>query len=284
MTTSETFDDINRFTPPTAEQLHRQLASLRAWFSPRCYGLDELDLSRPALFVGNHTLFSLDAPLVLSAIYSRHGVLVRAIGDHFHFRIPGWGDMVRNSGVVDGTPANCAELMRQGQSILVFPGGAREVNRCKGEDYDLVWKQRTGFARMAIQHGYDIIPFASVGANEIFSILVDADEVMASRAWHWLDRHTGIAQRLRGGDLLSPLVRGMGPTLLPRPQRFYFGFGERITTAHLQSGQPDQDSLWSVRRQTEVAIGQLVARLKQERLADHASWGRLRRWLAPLQY
>lgn len=283
MTAPAPSDDINQFTPPTAEQFHRQLAPARAWFSPRFFGLEEMDLSRPALLVGNHTLFSMDAPLMLSAIYSRHGVLVRALGDHFHFRIPGWGELVRNMGGVEGTPENCSELMRQGQSILVFPGGAREVNRRKGEDYDLIWKQRTGFARMAIQHGYDIIPFASVGPNETFKILVDANDVMDSGIWRWLDRRTGIGKRVRGGDLLTPLVRGVGPTLLPRPQPFYFGFGERIPTAHLQSAQPGQDSLWAVRHQTEQAIGKLVAELKQERIDDHASWGRVRRWLAPLQ-
>lgn len=283
MTDTATAQDSTAFNPPTAAQLHRQLAAARAWFSPRFFGLDELDLTRPALFVGNHTLFSLDAPLMLSAIYSRHGVLVRALGDHVHFRIPGWGAMVRNLGGVEGTPENCAGLMRQGQSILVFPGGAREVNRRKGEDYQLIWKQRTGFARMAIQHGYDIIPFAAVGPNETFKILVDANDVMDSGIWRWLSQRTDIARRVRQGDLLTPLVRGVGPTLLPRPQRFYFGFGERIATAHLQSDAPDQESLWAVRRQTEQAIAALVSRLKLERLEDHSSWGRARRWLAPLQ-
>jgi len=282
MTTPDLSTDINRFDPPTAAQLHRRLAPLRAWFSPVFTGLDALDLSRPALFVGNHTLFSLDAPLMLSAIYSRHGVLLRALGDHAHFIIPGWGKAVRNSGGVDGTPENCAELMRQGQSILVFPGGAREVNRRKGEDYDLIWKQRTGFARLAVQHGYDIIPFASVGPNETYKILADANDVMGTALWRWLDQRTGIARRVRDGDLLSPLVRGVGPTLLPRPQRFYFAFGERIATGHLRSGQPDRDTLWAVRGQTEKAIAVMVAQLKQRRLDDHAGWGRVRRWLAPL--
>ena len=283
MTAPDTRTDINDFDPPGAAELWRRLAPLRAWFSPVFQGLDELDLSRPALFVGNHTLFSLDAPLMLSAIYSRHGVLLRALGDHAHFVIPGWGEAVRNSGGVDGTPENCAELMRQGQSILVFPGGAREVNRRKGEDYDLIWKQRTGFARLAIQHGYDIIPFAVVGPNETFTILADADDVMATRLWRWLDHRVDISRRLRGGDLLSPLVRGMGPTLLPRPQRFYFGFGERIPTSHLQSETPERELLWSVREQTADAIRSLVAGLRQARLDDHPRWSRLRRWLAPLQ-
>ena len=64
--------------------------------------------------------------------------------------------------MVLGSPEYCAALMEAGQHILVFPGGGREVMRRKGEAYQLIWKQRTGFARLAIEHGYDIIPFGSV--------------------------------------------------------------------------------------------------------------------------
>lgn len=268
------------FQPPELATLQRILAPLRAWFDPRFFGLDALDLSRPALFVGNHGLFSIDAPLLIEAIYREHGVLVRALGDHMHFRLPGWGRMVRFSGGVDGTPENCAALMRSGQSILVFPGGAREVMRRKSDDYRLIWKQRTGFARLAISHGYDIIPFAAVGANETYRILVDADDIRDSRAWRWLDGKFDLDARTRGGDLLSPLVRGVGPTLLPRPERFYFGFGDRISTAALQSDTPDSDTLWQVRRQTERAIGDLNQLLQDYRAADRAQWPAWRRWLA----
>lgn len=270
------------FTPPSAARLHRSLAPLRAWFRPQFFGLDVLDLKRPALFVGNHTLFSLDAGLMIEHLYSQHGLLLRALGDHLHFRIPGWGQMVTDNGGVEGTPENCAELMRRGESILVFPGGAREVNRRKGDGYQLIWKQRTGFARLAIQHGYDIIPFASVGANETYRILLDADDIRESRLWRWLGARTGLDQRVRNGDMLTPLTRGIGPTLLPRPQRFYFAFGERIPTAHLQNDAPAHDSLWSVREQTEAAIHTLVSQLRDHRRHDHASWNPLRRWLAPL--
>ncbi len=40
-------------------------------------------------------------------------------------------------------------VMQQGYSILVFPGGGREVLKRKGEAYQLIWKQRYGFLKLA---------------------------------------------------------------------------------------------------------------------------------------
>ena len=38
--------------------------------------------------------------------------------------------------------------------MLVFPGGGREVTKRKGRGLLAHLKERTGFARMAIEHGY----------------------------------------------------------------------------------------------------------------------------------
>nr|HMS80226.1 hypothetical protein [Burkholderiaceae bacterium] len=35
--------------------------------------------------------------------------------------------------------------MRAGESVLVFPGGGREVFKHKGERYHLIWKNRPGY-------------------------------------------------------------------------------------------------------------------------------------------
>ena len=45
----------------------------------------------------------------------------------------GWRDFLAGFGAVDGTRENCAALMREGESILVYPGGAREVFKRKSE-------------------------------------------------------------------------------------------------------------------------------------------------------
>lgn len=273
------------FTPPSPAQMRRHFALARRWFLPEFLGLWELDLKRPALFVGNHTLFGLtDAPLMIEHLYTQYGVMLRGLGDRGHFQVPYWGEFLSRNGMVLGTPENCAALMREGAHVLVFPGGGREVMRRRGEAYRLIWKRRSGFARLAMEHGYDIIPFGSVGPDESYRILVDADDVQESRAWRWLARQLPLQELTRGGDMIPPLVRGLGPSLLPRPQRYYFGFGPRIPTAALQGLHDDPAAAWALREQVAGAVEQQISRLLRYRSEDRLqSWSLLRRWLAPLQ-
>jgi 1-acyl-sn-glycerol-3-phosphate acyltransferase len=276
---------LTDFVPPPPSRMRRSFALARRYFDPEFLGLWEADLSRPALFVGNHTLFGLtDAPLMIEHLYTQYGVMLRGLGDRGHFKLPYWGEFLMRNGMVLGTPENCAALMRSGQHVLVFPGGGREVMRRRGEAYRLIWKQRAGFARLAIEHGYDIIPFGSVGPDESYRILLDADDLRASKAWQWLSRRLPLEEMTRGGDMIPPLARGLGPSLIPRPQRYYFGFGQRIPTAQLQGREHDRDVVWELREQVAGAVEQQIGRLLQYRVEDRLqNWSLLRRWLAPLQ-
>lgn len=275
---------VTDFVPPSPARMRRFFAFARRYFHPEFLGLGDLDLKRPALFVGNHTIFGLtDAPLMIEHLYTQYGVMLRGLGDRGHFKVPGWGAFLVRHGMVLGTPENCAALMRAGQSILVFPGGGREVMRRKGEAYTLIWKQRAGFARLAIEHGYDIIPFGSVGPDESYKILLDANDVTNSRLWKRFAGRLGLAQATRDGDMIPPIVRGLGPTLLPRPQRYYFGFGPRIPTEQLRGREGDRDAVWALREQVAQAVEGQIGQLQRYRIEDRLqNWSVLRRWLAPV--
>lgn len=275
--------DILDYTPPPPEQVRRTMRIARWWFKPEFLGLQALDLEKPALFVGNHTLYGLtDVPLMLEHLYTQHGLMLRSLGDRGHFGVPLWGDWLVRHGMVLGSPANCAALMRAGASVLVFPGGAREVMRRRGEAYELLWKQRTGFARMAIEHGYDIIPFGAVGADESFDIHLDANTVLQP-GWRLnLAKRMGLLDVTRGGDFIPPFATGIGPTLIPKPQRYYFGFGARIATTHLAGSQDDKAVQLSVRDTVAQCVREQIAMLQQHRAQDRPQWSRLRRALAPI--
>ncbi|RZU46855.1 diacylglycerol acyltransferase [Fluviicoccus keumensis] len=268
------------FTPPPLSQVRSRLALMNRWFAPRFFGLENLDPARPALYVGNHTLYgTLDGPLMLLGLYEKKGIFLRSLGDHIHFKVPGWRRMLVENGVVAGTPENCSALMAAGEHILVYPGGGREVMKNKGEEYRLVWKNRTGFARMALEHGYDIIPFAAVGADDTYRIRYDANDFNASRVGRLL-RRSGITDRyLRGGDAFAPLATGLAGTPLPRPERFYFAFGERISLSPLQARAEETEVQWQVREQVANRIYSLMNELFARRDAEQPQWPLWRRKL-----
>lgn len=268
------------FSPPPLARIRRRLALMERWFAPQFLGLEHLDAARPALYVGNHTLYgTLDGPLMLLGLYQRKGIYLRSLGDHLHFKVPGWRGMLIEGGVVAGTPDNCRALMQAGEHILVYPGGGREVMKNKGEEYRLVWKERTGFARMALQQGYDIIPFAAIGADDTYRIRYDANDFNASRLGRLL-RRTGITDRyLRGGDAFAPLATGLAGTPVPRPEKFYFAFGERISLASLQAQAEDREVQWQVREQVSNRIYSLMNELFAYRDEDQKRWPLWRRKL-----
>jgi 1-acyl-sn-glycerol-3-phosphate acyltransferase len=240
-------------------ELVRLLEPWRLLTSPVSWGIENIPRRRPSLFVGNHTLFSLDAPMMLVELYIRRRFVLRALGDHVHFRIPLWRDLLRRYGVVDGTRDNCARLMAAGESVLVFPGGAREVFKHKGEKYQLLWGDRVGFARMAIQYRYPIVPFAAVGAEEAFDIVLDGDTVLPAALLQRLGFRT---------DALVPIVKGIGPTLLPRPERLYFHFAPAIETGRYHGHCEDDAACWEVRERVKRAIETGIEFLLQKRAAD----------------
>jgi len=251
---------------PTAKDMRELTRLLQPWHlmtSPLSYGLDNIPPRGPRLFVGNHTLFGLlDAPMLFLELYTKRKIVLRSLGDHIHFRVPLWRDVLRRYGVVDGTRENCAALMAAGESILVFPGGAREVFKRKGEKYKLLWAKRVGFARLAIEYGYPIVPFAAVGADDAWDIVVSGDELIPTPVQAVLQR-LGLRT-----DALIPIVRGIGPTPLPRPERLYFSFAPPVDTQVYRGRFADEAACWEVREQVRRAIEAGVKFLLKERKAD----------------
>ena len=229
------------------------------WHRPTFTGWDNLPSERPLLFVGNHTLLGLlDVPLMFRELWRREGIFLNALGDRAHFRIPLWRKMLRRYGVVEGSPANCASLFEQGACVLVFPGGAREVCKRKGEAYTLQWNHRLGFARLAIEHAVTIVPFSAVGVEDSLDIVYDAEDMARTPVGQWLDR-AGLRD-----DLRLPLVRGIGPTPIPRPERFDFHFGAPVRTASFDR-DGCEDNAWTVRRAVAAEIESGIAMLQSRR-------------------
>lgn len=247
--------------PPDAEidRLVALLEPLTRITQPRVYGIEQVPDSH-ALLVGNHTIYGfLDLPFMMAALWKERRIAVRGLGDHGHYGIPVWRDLLARCGMVRGTRPNCAALMRRGENVLVFPGGGREVNKRKGEKYTLIWKERVGFARLAIQHGTAVVPFAAVGAEEMLDIVLDGDSALL--------RPLATAAG-KVGLSLPALVRGVGPTWLPKPERLYFWFGEPIPTEKHMGRHADHEVVRAVRDEVKAAVEGGIEFLLAERERD----------------
>lgn len=234
---------------------------------PKFYGLDRITDGR-MLMVGNHTMYGmLDVPFMIAELWKEHGLATRSLGDFKHWSVPGWGQFAQAMGGVPGSPAVASELMRRGEPILVFPGGAREANKRRGEKYKLIWKERIGFAKLAIEHEYPIVPFAGVGGEEMLEIVVDDHNPIHRAASRGMRKVTGFP--------VPSIVRGIGPTPIPKPVRLYFWFGDPIDTRQFAGAKGDAGARALrdvVKREVEGGIEFLLAertasRRRRRRLA-----------------
>ncbi len=214
-----------------------------------------------SLLAGNHTLYAfLDLPFMLTTLWRDRGLAVRSLGENAHYAIPLWREALTACGMVRGTRENVRALMADRETVLVFPGGAREVNKRRGEKYQLMWKERVGFARLAIEHGYPIVPFAAVGADDMLDIVIDEDNPVYAH-------FTELVRKLTGWPM-QPLAHGIGPTLLPHPERLYFWFGEPIETTRLKGRQDVDQAARGVRDRVRRSVEDGIAFLLAERDSD----------------
>lgn len=215
-----------------AKWIKRLSALSKLYFTPTFIGAEQLDASQPAMYVGNHSLYGvLDSPMLIDYLYNEHQVAVVSIADHSHFYLPLWRSVVKKFGAVDGVPAYVREAMQQGYSILVFPGGGRKVLKREGEQYQLIWKQRYGFLKLAQEFGYDIVPFAALGGDEVFDIGFDANKVVQHQYFQKLLQVPQLSRLLRKGEVIPSLPKHLIPKRLP----FYFKFMPRQSLMHIEN-------------------------------------------------
>jgi 1-acyl-sn-glycerol-3-phosphate acyltransferase len=219
---------------------------------PLWQGLEHVPADGPMLLIGNHSqmLGAIDTLLFPLGLYEHTGRIVRGMGDRLHWQVPGWRDLLQRMGAVIGTRENCAALMQAREPVLIYPGGAREVAKRRGERYQLIWGERLGFARMAITHGYPIVPFASIGGDDMYEVVLDADHPVMAPARH-------ATAKLLGGR--SDLVMPIG---IPKPARLRFWTGQPITPpdATHANDTPAQRALRNtVKASVEHGIAQLLA-------------------------
>ncbi|WP_081405932.1 lysophospholipid acyltransferase family protein [Acinetobacter sp. TGL-Y2] len=229
----------------------------RFYFQPTFLGTEYIDAQKPAMYVGNHTIYGvLDSPVLIDYLFTEHKIAIVSLGDHLHFKVPFWRDLVKKMGAVDGLQEYAQEVMQQGYSLLVFPGGGREVVKRKGEEYQLIWKERYGFLKLAKAYNYDIAPFVALGGDDVYDLAYDANALLEQTWFKKVLSVPIIGQWLRQGEMIPSIPTNIIPKRIP----FYFKFLERM---NLNDFHTDDLSLF--RDEIQQQLYQGIADLKQIR-------------------
>ena len=255
----------DKYAPPSKEIINFLARFANWYFKPEYLGLENLSAKKPSFYISNHTLLGItDGPLYIPKLYDDFDIYLRVMVDNMHESFPLWRSILTDLGAVTGSREHAKDLMENQQHILVFPGGANEVFKKKGEEYQLVWKERFGFVKLAIENEYPIIPIASLGGDELYDILLDKEDILDSKVGTWLKDRGFLDKYFKGGENIPPIVKGIGPTLLPKPKKLYYKFCKPIPTKNLKKNS-SETNLRQIRDKVEAAIYEGVNKLQTHR-------------------
>ncbi len=266
-----------RSEPLHGRELELAYRAIKLLFRPQILHAERIP-GQPCLFVGNHSLFALDGLVIGPLLLKELGRGPRPMGDKFLWSNRQLGDALLARGAVMGHPAVCEALMVAGEDLLVFPGGAHEAVKPASARYELQWKERYGFVRLAARHGYTIMPFGLVGPDEFYEHLIEGADLPDSHLGTLL-RRLGLLAKDTRTDMLPPVPRGSLGTLLPRPQRCFLGFGEPVDLSAYRGRTPTAAQQRKLRNQVAEQIEQQLAELLRVREQQRSQDSFLRRLL-----
>jgi len=210
--------------PAVIRRARRVLEPLARYHRFSAEGLENVPRVGPALLVVHHSFATYDGFLLGGAIYDATGRIPSALGDNRIFQVPGLAGAARALGLVPGSPEAGEQLLREGEILAVAPGGMWESLRPRGERRQSRWGTRRGFVRLALRAGVPIVVAACPAADAIYTLYPSHLTDRAYARWHWP----------------VPVLRGVGPTLVPRPVRLTGYFAPPIAPPLYDPAREDE--------------------------------------------
>lgn len=99
------------------------------------------------------------------------GIETRALGATPIFFWPGSREISLWLGAVDASVSVARRVLEAGLSIVVYPGGSREIFKTdkRSRETVLELKERTGFVRLAMQYGAPLVPVVVYGERSAYT-------------------------------------------------------------------------------------------------------------------
>ncbi|KAM3286866.1 hypothetical protein P3S67_025665 [Capsicum chacoense] len=285
-------DFITDFVPPSTSEFDRVYQPYR-WmevaFNPVMIstlenghvvrGLTGIPSEGPVLLVGYHMMLGLELVPLVSSLWYERKIVLRGIAHPLMFKRLKEGmmpelslyDDYRFMGAIPVSASNFYKLFSSKSHALLYPGGMREALHRKGEEYKLFWPEQSEFVRMAARFGAKIIPFGTVGEDDIGQMLLDYDDLMKIPFFKArIADLTGQVEKLRNdteGEVSNQDVHL--PIILPKvPGRFYFYFGKPIETEGRKEELKSREKAHELYLEVKSEVERCLDYLKEKREND----------------
>jgi 1-acyl-sn-glycerol-3-phosphate acyltransferase len=265
----EIFEE-DRLSYQTIRSVVEMTAPLERYYRFRCHGLERVP-DGPCLVVANHSIGAVhEILLLLRAWYQRFGERpARGLAHQVAWQFPMSLLQVQKIGGIYAHRDVALRALKQGQALLVFPGGDLETFRPFSERYRVTLGGRSGFARLAREAGVPIVPVVFCGSHASYIVLPGADRMAR---WTGLHKVFGLkAFPLTGGlallgagallSLLNPVALALlggalAQAIVPLPSRFEAEVIDPITP---RADESDEDLAERVRAAMQEAMHRLAA-------------------------
>lgn len=194
---------------------------LHRYFQPMVRGLNRIPTGA-ALYVGNHngSLLTPDTFIFGMAVLRERGIqdVPYGLGHEFAISLPIFHQLLLPLGAVRASRQNGLRLLAAGHKVLVYPGGDLDAMRPYRHRERVVFGERRGYLRLALDADVPIVPVVTAGAHETLLILDDG---------RWLARWLRLDKLLRlkvfpiSLSLPWGLTVGPAPPHLPLPTRIF---------------------------------------------------------------
>lgn len=130
-------------------------------------GLENIPKKGPVLIICYHAAMPADMYFMFYRVYLKTGRMMYVIGDKFLFLLPIYKIFAECFNVSTGTVESCVKTLKNGEVLCIAPGGTYEA-QFGDENYELLWKNRVGFAKTAIAANASIIPMFTENCREAY--------------------------------------------------------------------------------------------------------------------
>ena len=142
------------------------------YFRVRTFGKENIQ-DRPYMLVSNHTgQLPIDGAMLAVAFATQMETprIVHSMIERFMASLPFIGDLTAKTGSILGDRENCKWLLKNNETILVFPEGVRGISKNTQDFYSLQSFSK-GFIRLAGDAEIEIVPIAVIGAEEMYPLV-----------------------------------------------------------------------------------------------------------------